>query len=481
MNKNLDKKSSMDSQLGGKGGIHRLKIIVAGASGFIGRALGKSLAETFHLIGLSRAAIAPGGGYTEYRCADLFSLRNSEEALAGADVAIYLVHSMMPAARLVQGHFRDLDILCADNFARAAASNGVKHIIYVGGLLPDAVELSEHLESRLEVEKTLGATGIPVTTIRAGMVVGAGGSSYQLLARLVRRLPIMACPKWTRTRMQPIALDDLIGAIECVLQTKPTESRVYDVGCPQTVTYQELMAATAKSLNLSRTFVAVPFLSPRLSQLWLTLVTRAPKALVGPLIQSLEHEMVARTDPRYRFDNRAAITVDEMLDKAADPDAATSRIPRAFRQTTNIDSESKVFSVQRMALPAGKNATWAATAYFRWLPHALKSFIRIEEHNGSKELSFVFRLTGQKLLGLERLDDRSDDKRQVLRVTPGLLARASNRGRLEFRQVLDGNSIIASIQDFVPRLPWWVYRATQGLFHRWVMYRFSRHLQAHRE
>ena len=112
----------------------------------------------------------------------------------------------MPSARLVQGSFSDLDLLCADNFARAAKRHDVKQIIYLGGLLPTTDELSLHLQSRAEVERALAATGVPVTTLRAGLVVGANGSSFQMLLRLVKRLPMMLCPAWTKTRMQPVAI-----------------------------------------------------------------------------------------------------------------------------------------------------------------------------------------------------------------------------------------------------------------------------------
>jgi len=450
---------------------------VAGASGFIGQALGQSLSRRYKLTGLSRSGRPGGPHYTEFRKTDLFSLRESERGLREAEVAIYLVHSMLPAARLVQGHFSDLDILCADNFARAAAVNGVRHIIYIGGLLPQAGTLSHHLRSRLEVEHTLAQTGIPVTTLRAGMVVGPNGSSYQLLARLVERLPVMACPKWTRTRMQPIALGDLVGAVEQVLLQRPGQSRVFDVGAPDIVSYQELMQATAKSLGLKRRFIPVPLLSTRLSRLWVSLTTGAPKDLVAPLVQSLEHEMLAREHAPHRLEQRATTGVKDMLELAATQREVGPSVPRAFVKVKAPKGPSKVCSVQRMSLPEGRDAKWAVNTYFTWLPKALRGLVRVTESQERDEVIFSFRLTGQRLLGLKRLPHRSGDDRQVLKVTHGLLARESHRGRLEFRQALDGGTLIASIQDFVPRLPWWIYRPTQGLFHRWVMWRFKRHLK----
>ena len=157
----------------------RLKVAIAGAGGFVGAALtARLVADGVRVIALGRAAPAPSGpgdAMIERRQADLFSLLQVELALAGADVGVYLVHSMMPAAQLTQGRFDDLDIVLADNFARAARAQGLKRIVYLGGLIPTSRhDLSRHLESRLEVERVLGSTGIPVTTLRAGLIVGPG-------------------------------------------------------------------------------------------------------------------------------------------------------------------------------------------------------------------------------------------------------------------------------------------------------------------
>lgn len=451
-------------------------VVVAGASGFIGQALGPKLGESFHAISLSRSPREPGGGYRACRQADLFSLSGATQALKGADYAVYLVHSMMPAARLVQGHFEDLDVLCADNFARAAAEVGVRHIVYVGGLLPSGDALSEHLRSRQEVERALAATGIPVTTLRCGLVVGAKGSSYQLLARLVRRLPMMVCPSWTKTRMQPVALGDVVDAITQVLADPSEESRVYDLGSPEALSYKDLMAATATSFGLKRRFISVPFLSPGLSRLWVTLTTGAPKALVAPLIQSLRHEMLARPEARLPTD-RSPTTITEMLRNAAVEQGDEAIVPRAFKAARPPKGPSTVCSVQRMVTPQRRDTRWVADEYFGWLARRMRGLIRIARSDDGQEIQFIFRLTGHPLLGLRRLATRSTHDREVMLVTEGLLARSTERGRLEFRQVLGDTTLIAGLHDFVPRLPWWIYRLTQGTFHRWVMIRFARHLK----
>ena len=269
-------------------------VAIAGASGFIGQALGPLLGEQNHLIGLSRSEKSPQNGYAGFRRADLFSLKDAEAALENVDYAVYLVHSMMPSARLVQGAFEDLDLLCADNFAKAAAHNGVKQIVYLGGLMPNDEDVSAHLQSRLEVEEVLGCAGVPVTSLRAGLVIGANGSSYQLLTRLVQRLPIMVLPSWTRTKMQPVSEQEVVQAFQYVLGNPDTFGAVYDLYSTAPVSYEQLMQATAQALELKRRFVGIPLLSPSLSRLWVSLTTGAPKELVAPLIESLRHEMLAR-------------------------------------------------------------------------------------------------------------------------------------------------------------------------------------------
>ena len=191
----------------------RPRVAVAGATGFIGSALAKVLSQRFELVGLTRSPRTSLQGYDEVRRVDLFSRTDTLAGLENVDFAIYLVHSMMPSARLVQAKFADLDLLCADNFAKCAAEQGVKHIVYVGGLQPCGPTTSAHLESRLEVETALNTYGVPVTTLRAGMIVGGNGSSFQILKRLVERLPIMVCPSWTNTSTQPVALKDVVWAI----------------------------------------------------------------------------------------------------------------------------------------------------------------------------------------------------------------------------------------------------------------------------
>lgn len=224
-------------------------VAVAGASGFVGTALLPVLAADFDVIALRRSPAAELPG-VEWRQCDLFSMLQTERALEGADYAVYLVHSMLPA-RLTQARFEDMDFILADNFARSAARAGVKQILYLGGIIPDDTQLSRHLASRLEVERVLAARGVPVTSLRAGLIVGAQGSSFRIVARLVERSPLLLCPHWTRSMTQPVGLRDVVKLLRFCVGREEMYGRAFDLGGAEVMTYLDLMRRTAVRLGKS--------------------------------------------------------------------------------------------------------------------------------------------------------------------------------------------------------------------------------------
>jgi uncharacterized protein YbjT (DUF2867 family) len=368
---------------------------------------------------------------------------------------------MLPSARLTQGRFQDLDLLLADNFGRAAARAGVGRIVYLGGLVPrEEAGLSAHLASRLEVERALGAQGVPVTALRAALVVGRGGSSLEILVRLVERLPMMLCPAWTLTPSAPIDLDDAVAALVHCLDDPATRGRVCEIGGPEVLTYRDMMRATARSLARRRLFVPVPFLTPRLSQLWVTLVTGAPRALVAPLVESLRHPMV----PSERW-------LQERMGRPGRPFAAAlaeALPPRA-------KPASLVRSVQRLPRPAGWDAERVARAYIAWLPRFVRPVVGVRE-DGPRVL-LGLRGLATPLLELEHRPEQSGSGRAFFAIRGGLLAGPSTgTAQLEFRLTPDGAHVLAIVQDYAPRLPWWLYRLTQARLHALVMWAFARHL-----
>lgn len=451
----------------------RPKVVIAGASGFVGQALAPVLAESHYVIGLSRSVRTPGGGFDEYRSCDLFSLKEAQQALQGAEYAVYLVHNMMPSTRLTQGDFADLDVVCADNFARAAAAAGVKQIIFLGGLLPNGTSLSKHLRSRLEVEKALAGHVVPLTVLRAGLILGGRGSSFQIMARLVQRLPVMVCPRWTHTRTQPIALQDVVRLLGGVIGREEHYDRVYDIGAPDVVTYKQMMAMTAEALGKRRWFVPSRFMSPGLSRLWVTLITGAPRSLVGPLVQSLRHEMVIGDDGLADKLGITRTPIRSAIQQAVIETDGSA--PHAFRGTRS--KERSVRSVQRMQLPTGWNARKATREYLRWLPRFLRAAIRVEVQSPDV-FRFVVPGLRSPLLELTWAPGRSGADRQLFYVTGGLLSRGPGKPRFELRQVLGGRTLLTVVHDYEPRLPWLVYILSQAIFHRWLMERFGKHLRS---
>jgi len=461
------------------------RVAIAGASGFVGRALIRQLRTTCDVIALARAT-RPNEEFVQWRACDLFNLRDAEDALQGADSAVYLVHSMLPSARLTQASFQDLDLLCADNFARAAVKNGVRHIVYLGGLLPaEGGQLSRHLESRFEVERTLAAYGVPVTTLRAGLIIGAGGSSFDMMARLVGRLPFMIGPRWTRSLSQAIALADAVSLVNYALENPELAGQAYDIAGPDVVSYADMLRMTGLAQGKRTRVITLPVSTAKLSLLWVSFITGAPQALVRPLVESLRHDMIAGDGlVLQRQASIEAMPLQLALDRAVQDEKSLARRPRRrlfdrlFRVGSRDGTQHRVFSVQRLPVPEGKDANWIADEYLRWLPLCIGPLLRVTVDDRRRCCFFIWPVRAP-LLVLDFAPDRSSADRQLFYVTGGVLAKPASgrRARLEFRSVLGGTATLAAVQDFVPRLPWLIYKYTQALVHLFVMQAFARHLR----
>jgi len=260
-----------------------MRTLVTGASGFVGRALVTALVSDGHEVraGTRRPATYRGEGAAVGL--DVIDGTGLAEALDGCDVAYYLVHSMEAA------DFATQDRQAAVRFAAAATAAGTR-VVYLGGL--GAGEVSEHLRSRHEVGRIL-RQGADTVELRAAIVLGQGGASFEIMRQLVDRLPAMVCPKWVTTRCQPIALPDMVRYL---VAAPGLESGSYDVGGPEILTYETMMRRYATLTGRRRLIVKVPVLSPRLSSLWLGLVTDQPAAVGRPLVQGLSVEVVAGDD-----------------------------------------------------------------------------------------------------------------------------------------------------------------------------------------
>jgi uncharacterized protein YbjT (DUF2867 family) len=455
-----------------------VKILIAGASGFIGEALIERLLthESIEVVALSRKSRPNVHPRVRWMRCDLFSMKDIQEAMVGCDQAFYLVHSMLPSADLSQGSFYDFDLILADNFARSAKKAGLQHIIYLGGMIPETEHLSWHLKSRLEVEDALRESGIPVTTLRAGLIIGKNGSSFEILRNLVRRLPLMVCPAWTLTESQPIALSEVMDVLEyCALEI-PKEGRIYDVGGPEVLTYQNLILLTAKAMGLSRRIFSFNLVPIGLSRLWVSLITGSSKDLVYPLVLSLKHRMVSESSRAWTRWKGPRIGMSAALKLAIIDEGEQKQRRDQSLKSNRTQQAHDVRSIQRLFHPPGRTAEWVASEYFRWLPSLFVFLIRVK--TVGNRCTFSLLTDRISLLILEKSVERSTPDRQLLYIKGGLLvSKKMGRGRLEFREALGGRVILAAIHEFVPALPWIIYRYTQAILHVWVMRLFERHLR----
>ncbi|MDW0113603.1 NAD(P)H-binding protein [Sporosarcina saromensis] len=460
-------------------GERKLVIAIAGASGYIGRNLVKQLKGHAKVIALSRTDNHHNNTEdVEWRCCDLFSMKDAEKGLAGADIAVYLVHSMLKSARLTQGSFEDMDVILADNFAQAAKRQGVQEIVYLSGIIPneDEKHLSRHLKSRLECERILRAYGVPVTALRAGLIIGPKGSSFPILLKLVKRLPLMILPKWTRSQTQPVALDDLLRALRSILLDFEPKERTIDIGGPEVMTYKSMMEQTAAVLGVKRKFVDVPFFSLNLSRLWLTLITQSSKEMVYPLVESLKHPMVV--SPRNKVDGISEGDFTFMEAAAAALQGEASDWKHGMKSPSFGPLKQDVRSVQRIELPDGWSADRVARYYVRWLETFLNPWVLTSvDGNLNCKIGFIGNRT---LLELNYSQERSTEERALYYITGGFLMdpNVNQRGRMEFRKIPGTQEVIIAIHDYLPSLPWFIYYITQANMHAFVMWRFQRHMHA---
>ncbi|WP_233879929.1 NAD(P)H-binding protein [Virgibacillus halodenitrificans] len=454
-------------------------VAIAGASGYIGQNLIEKLEGRVNIIGLSR-----NGDKREdtesvtWRSCDLFSLADAEKGLKGADIAVYLVHSMMPSAKLTQGNFEDMDVILADNFAQAAKKQGIKKLIYLGGIIPDhAPKLSRHLKSRLEVERILRAYGTPVTALRAGLIVGPKGSSFPILAKLVKRLPSMILPKWTRTNTQPVALPDVMNSLGKLTMEEEPQNRSIDIGGPDVMTYRSMMEQTAEIMGKKRYMFDVPFFSLSLSRLWLRLVTQTPKEIVYPLVESLEHEMTVQDSHFVEGISQGSISFREAAAYAMEADNQENKKPTK-KKPIITPLKQDVRSVQRVCLPEGCSANWVGRYYVKWLEVFLNPWIKTStDENLNCKIGFLGNKTS--MLELSYSAERSTEDRALYYITGGFLTdrKENERGRMEFRKIPGANEAIIAVHDFTPALPWFIYHYTQANMHLFVMYAFRKHMK----
>lgn len=264
-----------------------MKVAVFGATGTIGTALLPLLGREHEVVAVSREAHDDEDVIT-WRQADATDAGSVGKALEGVNVAYYLVHS------LGSSDFEERDLRAASTVAAEAERAGLRQLVYLGGLGDTGDELSPHLRSRIETGRRLETGAVPVTTLRAAIVVGPGSAAFETVVALVDRLPAMICPRWVGVPTQPIALQDALGYLAGVCGLEQAFGRSFDIGGPEVMTYREMIERIAKLRGKHPRIVEVPFLTPRLSSYWLHLVTPVKAAVARPLIEGLRSATVVR-------------------------------------------------------------------------------------------------------------------------------------------------------------------------------------------
>lgn len=305
-----------------------MRAAVIGATGFVGRALVPVLAQRAEVIAISRRGGAPDIRGVRGFAADV--TESLHGALESVDVVYHLVHS------LGSRDFSELDRRAAENVAAEAGRAGVSQIVYLGGLGEDQPGLSAHLRSRMDTAAVLASGAVPVTTLRAAVIVGRGSAAFETIVALVDRLPVMIAPRWLSTPTQPIALDDMVRYLDGVACRPDALGESYDVGGPEVLTYGDMVKRIARLRARRPLILEVPALTPRLSSYWLHLVTPVRAAVARPLIEGLRNPTVARDDRIRRLLPFALTDFSDAARRALDP---AGERQRAAQPSTRLRPE----------------------------------------------------------------------------------------------------------------------------------------------
>jgi uncharacterized protein YbjT (DUF2867 family) len=300
--------------------------LVFGASGYIGSNLVPELLRRGRRVRATARNVEVLEGRhwrgAQLRAADALDPESLPAVLEGVEVAYYLVHSMASGRE-----FAALDRDAAANFARAAAAAGVRRIVYLGGLIPPNPR-SQHLKSRAETGEVLRTGPVPVTELRAGMIIGPGSAAYEVIRDLVNHLPVMVTPAWVRSRSTPIALPDLLDYLVAVADEPEAAGRIFDVGGPEAVTYEQVMRCYGRLTGRNPRILAVPVLTPRLSSYWLRFVTSVPTSIARALVEGLEHDFIADDGAIRALVPRRLMSLEEAVEAAIEADRTHAVVAR---------------------------------------------------------------------------------------------------------------------------------------------------------
>ncbi len=452
-------------------------VLVTGATGYVGGRLVPRLLAAGHRVRclVRDAARLQGRAWlpqVEVATGDVLQEATLAGAMQGVDAVYYLMHSLGAG-----GDFSHLDLVAARNCAAAAKAAGVQRILYLGGLGDPQAALSPHLRSRQETGDALREAGVPVTEFRAAVIVGSGSLSFEMIRYLTERLPVMICPRWVFTRVQPIAIRNVLDYLVAALDCPESAGRVLEIGGADVLTYAEMMTGYARARGLKRRLLSVPVLTPRLSSYWVHLITPIPATIARPLIKGLGNEVVVRDDTARRlfpaielFDYATAVRLALGKLEAHDVETAWSdALTSSQGQRTPVElitSEGMILERRQQTVPADPAAVY-------------RSFASLGGRRGWLYLDWTWQVRGMidRLfggVGMRRGRRDPEDLRagdaldfwRVEAVEPGHLIRlraemrVPGRAWLEFRSVAtaDAATLLTQTAYFEPKgLPGLLY------------------------
>ena len=336
-----------------------MRILVTGATGYVGGRLVRSLLADGQKVRVfvrdaNKVKENNWSDDVEVFAGDVTDYESVKSALEGVDVAFYLLHSINSALK-----FDAIERDMATTFGSAAAAVGTRQIIYLGGIANDE-KSSQHLRSRVATGELLASFGVPVLELRAGIIIGSGSASFEMLRHLTHRLPIMTTPRWVKNRTQPIAIRDVLYYLTAAANLGGTESGIYDIGGPEVLTYENMMQAFAKVSKLrKRLIIKIPVLTPSLSSLWIGFVTPVPTTLARPLVESLISEVVV--DPKKDISKLIPPPAQGLIPVGRAIELALERVDRNEIETRWSDATSPTAPWQR----AQGDPQWAGATEFR--------------------------------------------------------------------------------------------------------------------
>ena len=334
-------------------------ILVTGATGFIGKKLLTELSGQGYKVKAMSRSKYPDSENVKFIKADAFDMESLCNATDGIETAFYLLHSM-EGSKKEWGEFANREKQQAENFLKAATDSGVKRIIYLGGLVDEDTDLSKHMKSRQDVGKILASGNIPVTELRASVIVGSEGGSFAMLRYLVERLPLMGCPRWVKSQTQPIGVNNVVDYLIGVMQNNETAGRILEIGGPDIMTYEQLMRLYSSIFNRNLNIIQIPFLTPRLSSYWVDLVTPVKASLARPLVDSLVHDSVVK-------DKTIQELVPIKLEHMTDSINGAIEEAKAFKPITKSPEEKTSYKVNQKLLLVSLCAMAIIGSTYYWM------------------------------------------------------------------------------------------------------------------